>query len=381
MAYLAPDFEYDVFVSYSHGDPSSTGDSPLKRWTLSLVGELRAEIKSVDTEFDQLHIWLDDQIDPTAALTRELRDAVKSSGILMIVMSPRYLASSWCKDELEWFREQVRSRSSEQGRVFVVRALATDEQEWPDFLRDERGNSLIGFRFHDPQSKMPYGWGGVRNNSEEYVRQLWTLQTALNKRLRQLREHYKNRPKPATIEPPDAGPANPQVADAQAAFFQPATLFQSPPTAPHPATRTNGRKRVYVHSSGNNDPARNEVQRSLSQLNIIPLSAAITVGDTLTAWRLEARARFETAKRCHALALVRADANEGFIGDLLEIGVDERERIQAARGIPLPCAVLDQSGVPLPIDVSPFGIKRFDMGRENWQADFSAWFEDAAGRA
>ena len=74
-----------------------------------------------------------------------------------------------------------------------------------------------------------------------------------------------------------------------------------------------------------------------------------------------------------ALALVRADANEGFIGDLLDIGVDERERIQSARGVPLPCAVLDQSGTPLPIDVSAYGIKRFDLGSDAWKAEFGTW--------
>ena len=86
MAYLEPYFEYDVFVSYSRGDPSRAGDSPLMRWTSSLIRELKAEIQSVDTEFDRLHVWHDEEIDPTADLTPELRDKVKSSGILMIII-------------------------------------------------------------------------------------------------------------------------------------------------------------------------------------------------------------------------------------------------------------------------------------------------------
>ena len=72
MAYLAPHFEYDVFVSYSHGDPNNAGASPLKRWTNDFIRELKAEVQSVDTEFDDLHLWFDEQIDPTAALTQEL---------------------------------------------------------------------------------------------------------------------------------------------------------------------------------------------------------------------------------------------------------------------------------------------------------------------
>lgn len=364
MAYLEPHFENDVFVSYSQGDPTRTGDSPLKRWTESLIDKLRADIQSVDTDLDRLHFFIDAQLDPTAPLTQTLREKVKCSGILMIIMSPRYLTSKWCKDELGWFREQVRERSREQGRVFVVRALPTDETNWPDFLRDEGGNSLIGFSFHDPVSKMPYGWRDI--GEAEYVRNLWTLQTALTKRLRELRQRQEDRPKtqPATIQPPNAEAARPAM------FFEPPPATLPPPRA----IAGNGKKRIYVHASG--EPERNEVQRLLSQLDVIPLSAAINAGDTLTDWNFEAKARFETARRCDAMALVRVDTNEGFIGDLLEIGVDERERIQSARGSMLPCAVLDQSGAPLPIDVSPFGIRRFDLGRQDWQTDFSTWLED-----
>ena len=51
-----------------------------------------------------------------------------------------------------------------------------------------------------------------------------------------------------------------------------------------------------------------------------------------------------TAQRCEALALLRPDDGDRFVGDLLDIGVDERARIADARGAPLPCAVLDKTG-------------------------------------
>lgn len=359
MAYLEPHFDHDVFVSYSRGDPTGVGDSPLKRWTETLIDKLREDIQSVDTEFDQLRFWMDAQLDPTAPLTQELRDKVKSSGILMIFMSPRYLKSTWCKDELKWFGEQIRERSGEQGRVFVIRAVATDESSWPDFLHDERGNSLIGFLFHDPISKRPYGWRDTSDRNEEFSKQLWTLKTALTARLRELRARYESRPR-----------------------VQPPAFFASPPVAgPAPPPAAGERRRIYLHARGDQAPARSEVERLLSQINIIPLSARIDVGNALSDWTREAKARFEAAKRCDALALVRADANEGFIGDLLDIGIDERERIQTARGSPLPCAVLDRSGEPLPIDVSAYGIKRFDLADESWKGEFGAWLEDARGSA
>ena len=80
MAYLEPHFDPDVFVSYSHGDPRGVGDSPLKTWTHALLRKLESQILSLDTEYDELHVWMDEQIDPTAHLTDELRDQSRRVG-------------------------------------------------------------------------------------------------------------------------------------------------------------------------------------------------------------------------------------------------------------------------------------------------------------
>ena len=347
MAFLQPYFEYDAFVSYSHGVRAGESDAPLRDWTLELIRRLETDIQLVDTEFDDLHIWRDEQIDPTIHLSDELRAKVSHSGILMIVMSPRYLASTWCKDELAWFNQQVEDRARDQGRVFVIRALRTDESAWPDFLRDSRGHALPGFQFHDKQdSSMPYGWRGAITNRDGYVRELGRLQTALMRRLRELRANADRRVK---AEAPAAAPAA-------------------------------GTRRIYLHARPEYAAVCDEVKRALSQDGIAPLSAVADPGRDMADWTRESRARIETAKRCDALALVRGDGDERFIGDLLEIGIDERERIQAARGAALPCAVLDRSGQILPIDVSGYGIERFDLASDDWRGRFHGWLAEAGAR-
>lgn len=193
MAFLRPHFEYDVFVSYSHGVPPGVTQAPLRDWTHKLIDNLEADTRAVSEEFDLLHIWRDQQIDPTMQLTDELRSKVTCSGVLMIVMSAKYLASAWCKDELEWFRQQVQDRARDQGRVFVVRALSTDEKAWPDFLRDVRGHAMPGFKFYDKPDTMPFGWRGAGENSEPYVRALGSLQAVLIRRLRELRAGAERR--------------------------------------------------------------------------------------------------------------------------------------------------------------------------------------------
>jgi hypothetical protein len=43
--------------------------------------------------------------------------------------------------------------------------------------------------------------------------------------------------------------------------------------------------------------------------------------------------------------------------------------------------VLDQSGQGLPIDVSGYGIERFDVGREDWRGQFQGWLKQAQERS
>jgi hypothetical protein len=340
MGFLSPYFVHDVFVSYSHGDPLGRNDSPLKRWTIKLVSELIAEIHAIDTEFDNLDVWIDEHLDPTAKLSEELRKRVSSAGILIIIMSRRYLSSSWCKDELDWFRAQVKERSRDPDRIFVVRAQPTDETNWPDFLRDERGNSPLGFRFYDPQSQMPYGWHDVAENDKDFVRQLWTLQTALTKRLREFRSRQESR---TTVSAAPVGSGGPP--------------------------------RVYLYARPEYASLRDEISSQFVAKGVTPLSPPTDAGQDLSDFTVESKKRIEAAKRCHAIVLVRGDDDDRFLDDILDIGIDERRRIEEARGTPLPCAILDRSGEGLPMDVAGYGIHRFDIGKGDWYGEFQAWLE------
>ena len=349
MAYLDPHFDPDVFVSYSHGDPRGMGASPLKDWTHGLIKQLESQILSLDPEFDNLKVWMDPELDPTAHLTPELRTRVGKSAVLMIVMSKRYLNSSWCRDELEWFRAQIKDREGDAGRVFVIRAQPTDAAAWPEFLRDERGHSMLGFTFFDPASGMPLGWPDLQEPGREFTKELCRLQTALTKRLRELRDRAQKR----------------QAAEA---------------VARAPAALPGGARRVYLYAPPEGEADRAGIGKTLSSEGILPFSAQNKPGTSMADWQRDANARIETAKRCDALALLRVDDGDRFVGDLIDIGVDERERIADARGAPLPCAVLDKSGASLPIDVAPFGIERFDVTKDDWRGAFRAWLDAARAK-
>jgi TIR domain len=341
MPYLAPHFDPDVFVSYSHGDPRD-GRAPLRDWTQALIRRLNDRLRSLETEFDDLRIWMDPDIDPTVYLTPDLREKAGASGVLMIVMSKRYLKSSWCGDELAWFKEQIQDRSSTGGRVFVIRAQETEISLWPDFLRDERGHAIPGFPFYDPKDNAPLSFE-LREPNDDYFKALGSLQTWLVKRLRELRERAAKR--------------------AQAELAGGA--------APLPA----GQRLIYLYSRPDDEFARADVDRALRSDGIMPLTTQASTGKDPADFQREANTRLEVARRCEAMALLRADRGERFVGDLLDIGVSERERIAAARGAPMPCAVLDKTGEGLPIDVSRFGIARFDVNRTKWRGEFRQWLD------
>jgi hypothetical protein len=343
MAYLSPRFDYDVFVSYSHGDPMRTGKSPLKTWSHALIEALIADITSLSDEFDKLAVWYDRELDPTLQLTNELRSKVKVAAVLMILMSPRYLKSAWCGDERTWFREQIEDR---EGRVFIVRAVPTDESTWPDFLRDERGHAIVGFCFHPPPQQSgdmvePFGWPDLIERNEAFRRELANLRTWLTRRLRKLKERVASR---ATAPPVSAIPGRPP--------------------------------RIYLHARPEHAELRAEIDSILRKhgecIIVPPLPPSACSSDPL-GWMEESKARITAVRYCDALALLRPSADPAFVGDLLDVGVDERERVRVARGAPLPCAVLDRSGAPLEVDAEGFGIERFELGNPQWAETFLAW--------
>jgi hypothetical protein len=282
MPYLAPHFDPDVFVSYSHGKPIG-GRAPLRDWARNLIVRLEDGLRDLRTEFDELDIWMDPDHDPSAYLTPELKAKAGACGVLMIVMSQRYLQSSWCHDELDWFTEQIEDRSGTGGRVFVIKSQETDGSQWPDFLRDERGHAMTGFSFYDPESGDPWGFQAQEPN-EDYFKELGRVRLWLTKRLRELRERAAREAQAKTSTPATRAAAQGAVAS----------------------------RRIYLHARPESASARAEIDVALKGEGIISLTAQNGAGGGLAAWQREARDRLETAKRCQALALPADRAGRAF---------------------------------------------------------------------
>jgi hypothetical protein len=153
MGYL-DQYQHDVFVSYAHSELLTPWSEQLRTTLAAHLNELLEQ--KGDKRVD---IWMDYRLEGNVGLTPQLRERVKGSALLLIVMSPFYLDSPWCKDEAEWFASECKAGD---GRIFVVRCRPTDEARWPAFLKDERGTALRGYPFCRDDRRadavsLPYG--------------------------------------------------------------------------------------------------------------------------------------------------------------------------------------------------------------------------------
>jgi hypothetical protein len=106
---------------------------------------------------------------------------------------------------------------------------------------------------------------------------------------------------------------------------------------------------------------------------------ALKTSGSLADWTEESQARIEAAQRCDALTLLRGSGGDGFGDELCDIAIDERERINAARGAPLACAVLDASRAPFPMAefARRNGIELFDLNQPAWRSSLKAWADSS----
>lgn len=185
MPLTGEQFDHDVFVSYSHGDVGGRGRPPLlKAWTRALVERLKEEVSAaLGDQASELDIWYDAELKGDVPLTEELKARAERSALLLIVMSPSYLASTWCSDELEWFETELRRRGEGPESVFVVQALPTDHSKWPSILKDELDHPVLGWSLlPNEQGGKPCGWPELADTDHDFYDVVVKLITALRQR-------------------------------------------------------------------------------------------------------------------------------------------------------------------------------------------------------
>jgi len=107
-------------------------------------------------------IWMDRSAGGNNSFSDALLDNINQSAILMVIMSPAYLRSDWCRAEVNAFFRTTTNKSQFYGRVFIVEPRPTDKISWPEQFRN-----LDTFKFwyesdegqiYAPLSKTDHGY-------------------------------------------------------------------------------------------------------------------------------------------------------------------------------------------------------------------------------
>jgi hypothetical protein len=313
LCYVGEPFEYDVFVSYAHAE-NETGASLLRDWSKQVAGRLRDRLATALPTTDPasaVHVFLDDRVlrsgDP---LTETLREKVKRSALLLVLISPLYTQKSWCLDELEWFFEQADRDGRSQRHCTVLRIQPVPDTSWPKRLRDERGRPVVFRDFADPAANLPLGL----EDSESH---------ALKDAIRQAHIELLGKLK--------------ELAGQLAArrVYQQAAV---PPV--HPV--------LYLQARREELPQWQATRAELNQCAIVnPESLPEPVADDALLQQLREK-RLEEYAECDGLALLRTGADDTLRLEVMAAYKD-RQRVYQQRRRNIPWAIVDRVGNAPPV--------------------------------
>ncbi|MBV9248934.1 MAG: toll/interleukin-1 receptor domain-containing protein [Acetobacteraceae bacterium] len=138
MPYM-PQFEYDIFVSYAHVDnPLVPGAE--RGWVTDFAHFLELRLAQLFGRRDAYTLWMDRELRNAQPVTPQILDIARRSAVLVILLSPGYIASEWCRNERDAFLGIVSER--EDRTVLVAELERMDEVRRPAELSD-----LNPFRF------------------------------------------------------------------------------------------------------------------------------------------------------------------------------------------------------------------------------------------
>ena len=318
------EYESDIFISYAHVDDEPVNATDLG-WVTSFVRGFKVQLGRKLGRNDAFKLWMDHGLHKSEPVTVQILESVRRSAILVILLSPGYIASPWCRQELAEFLNIIRGRA--ESNVFIVEIDCTEGCQHPPELSDR---DVFRFWVRDPVSGAPHtlGWPRPTSNDHEYY-------SAVDDLVHQIVEALRRLGHAATSH--DASAAAPPTSGASMnGFVEPQTGFQ------HQST-------VYLAQVTDDlDIERNNVRRFLEQagLRVVPrgwysLDAATfrrsAAADIATADLFVQLLSGVTGKR-------PPDLTEGYAKCQLQLALDASKPVLQWRGFSLdPATVEDEA--------------------------------------
>src|SRR5262245_27129670 len=141
---LVSGYNNDVFISYSHIDNQPFGD-PGGGW-VDIFHEHLQNFVNVHVG-RRTNVWRDRRLTGAEILSDEIEQQLRSSAVLVSVISPGYLQSEWCNRELVGFTKAAQERGNLRvgnlQRVVKALRLPVDRSKLPSLLDDVLGGQFI----------------------------------------------------------------------------------------------------------------------------------------------------------------------------------------------------------------------------------------------
>ncbi|GKS58259.1 hypothetical protein YTPLAS18_17860 [Nitrospira sp.] len=146
------DRQNDLFISYGHVDNEPVAGQP--RWVTYFHEQLRARLAQLlGVSWEELQIYRDERLQENDLLTDEICSQLNRSAALAAVLTPRYLNSRWCQEELRLFCERfsrIENRAVTKVPLFLIKKTPIDGSSLPDCLPE-----IMGYEFYDSKSIPP----------------------------------------------------------------------------------------------------------------------------------------------------------------------------------------------------------------------------------
>ena len=153
---IARSFANDVFISYCHAENHNAMGrgwievfhDELKMRLIQIVGARQAD--------EQPAIWRDVRLQGNDEFPAVLTDELRRAALVVSVLTPRYVGSTWCQTEVATFCQLAQQtgglRVANKLRILKVLKTPVDQARHPSMLKD-----AIGFPFYvmDPERAIP----------------------------------------------------------------------------------------------------------------------------------------------------------------------------------------------------------------------------------
>ena len=135
-------FAHDVFISYTHADNQPDRRGP---WVERFECDLKTRLEVVSGA--SIDIWWDKKLGAADLFNDAIKTELQNSAVLVVILSPSYFNSGYCKNERESFYAHAASDGSVGNKSRVVK-VASSLFPWNNIRRTSRKCSNC--RFYAP---------------------------------------------------------------------------------------------------------------------------------------------------------------------------------------------------------------------------------------